>query len=157
VHYFCSGETLRFGDVSVYTVRTPHDAADGVVFIVECEGSRLGIFTDVGHPFPGFQQLVESVDGAYLECNYDPGMLESGGYSPELKARIRGKGGHLSNEDSAWLMRRCSRKPKWLAMAHLSEENNHPELAFAAQRAAVGKDYPVLLASRYTASPMMSV
>lgn len=157
VRYFNSGESLRFGDVTVHTIRTPHDAADGVVFVVECEGKRLGIFTDVGHPFASFQGLVESVDGAYLECNYDPNMLESGTYSEQLKRRIRGAGGHLSNEDAAMLMRRCRRRPAWLAMAHLSEENNHPDLAFAAQREAVGRDYPIYLAPRYACSEMMSV
>jgi phosphoribosyl 1,2-cyclic phosphodiesterase len=158
VRYFESGDVLRFGHVAVHTVRTPHDAADGVAFVVECEGRRLAILTDLGHPFAGLQDILELVDAAYLECNYDPHMLEHGSYPPPLKERIRGSGGHLSNNESAQLLRTCSRRrPKWVAVAHLSEENNRPDLAVAAQHSAVGRDYPVFHASRYRASPLMTV
>jgi len=158
VRSFRSGETLAFGDVLVYTVPTPHDAADGVAFVVECEGKRLGILTDLGHPFPGLQNLLEQVDAAFLECNYDPEMLESGRYPAHLKRRIRGVGGHLSNEESAQLLHACGRRrPRWTAVAHLSEENNRPELAVAAQHRAVGSSYPVHLASRYGCSEMFAV
>jgi phosphoribosyl 1,2-cyclic phosphodiesterase len=158
VRFFESGDVLRFENVSVHTVRTPHDAADGVAFVVECEGRRLGILTDLGHPFAGLQGILESVDAAYLECNYDSEMLESGSYSDMLKARIRGDGGHLSNEESAQLLQKCGRRrPQWLAVAHLSAENNRPELAVGAQHSAVGMDYPVFHASRYSASPLMAV
>lgn len=157
LHYFNSGDTLEFGAVKVHTVRTPHDAADGVVFIVECDGKRLGIFTDLGHPFSGLRQMLESCDGAFLECNYDPHMLEVGTYTEPLKTRIRGNGGHLSNHEAAHLLRDCSRRPQWIAMAHLSAENNHPQLALAAQRAAVGNDYPVFHAPRYACSEVLTV
>jgi len=158
VRFFESGDVLRFGHVTVYTIRTPHDAADGVAFVVECEGKRLAILTDLGHPFSGLQEILESVDAAYLECNYDPDMLETGSYPATLKARIRGDGGHLSNDESARLLRLCARRrPRWIAVAHLSQENNRPELALAAQYAAVGRDYPVFHASRYRASPLFSL
>ena len=158
VHHFRSGDALTFDGVVVHTVRTPHDAADGVVFVVEHEGKRLGILTDLGHPFFGFQGLLESLDAAYLECNYDPKLLETGSYPSDLKARIRGDGGHLSNDESADLLRTCRRRrPKWIAVAHLSEENNRPELAVEAQHTAVGRDYPVHHASRYACSALLTV
>lgn len=154
VRYFHSGETLRFGAVTVYSIPTPHDARDGVVFVIEFDGRRLGIFTDLGHRFAGLQELLESVDGAYLETNYDPDMLESGSYAWSLKQRIRGPGGHLSNAESAEMLAACQRRPQWVAVAHLSEENNRPELAINAQRKAVGDLYPVGLASRHEVSPV---
>lgn len=158
VRYFQSGDSLSFGHVVVHTLRTPHDAADGVVFVVECDGKRLGIFTDLGHPFHGLQNVLEQVDAAFLECNYDPEMLETGSYPPVLKARIRGDAGHISNDESASLLRTCGRRrPKWIAVAHLSQENNRPELAVAAQHTAVGRDYPVHHASRYECSELLSV
>lgn len=158
VRYFQSGDSLSFGHVVVRTLRTPHDAADGVVFVIECEGKRLGIFTDLGHPFHGLQDVLEQVDAAYLECNYDPEMLETGSYPPVLKARIRGDAGHISNDESASLLRTCGRRrPKWIAVAHLSQENNRPELALAAQHTAVGRDYPVYHASRYECTEFLSV
>jgi len=153
-----SGDSLSFGDVVVYAIPTPHDAVDGVAFVVECEGKRLGILTDLGHPFDGLQSVLESVDAAYLECNYDPDMLATGSYPPRVKARIRGLGGHLSNDDSAALLQACGRKrPRWIAVAHLSEENNQPELAIGAQHEAVGRHYPVHHASRYETSKLLAV
>lgn len=158
VRHFESGSTLEFGRVRVHTIRTPHDAADGVAFVVECEGRKLGILTDLGHPFPGLGLILEELDAAYLECNYDPYMLEHGTYAEPLKARIRGDGGHLSNNEAAALLKSCSRKrPRWIAVAHLSEDNNHPHLAHEAQYAAVGRSYPVFHASRYGCSPMLAV
>lgn len=157
VRYFLSGATLHFNGVSVHTIRTPHDAADGVVFIVEFEGKRLGIFTDLGHSFSGLRQLLESVDAAYLETNYDPEMLDAGPYPWHLKHRIRGPGGHLSNPESAELLRSCQRRPKWIAAAHLSGENNLPELAVETQRSAIGRTYPVHLAGRDGVSDILEL
>jgi phosphoribosyl 1,2-cyclic phosphodiesterase len=158
VQHFQSGDTVTFGGVTVYTIPTPHDAADGVAFVIECEGKRLGILTDLGHAFDGLQDVLESVDAAYLECNFDPDLLEQGAYPAKLKERIRGDGGHLSNDDSAKLLRACGRNvPRWIAVAHLSQDNNRPELAIAAQHSAVGDDFPVHHASRYGPSEMLTV
>ncbi len=156
VRYFRAGDVLRFGRVNVYTIPTPHDAADPVIFVIEHEGKRLGIFTDLGHPFTGLAGLLRSVDAAYLESNYDPHMLEHGPYSPSLKARIRGPGGHLSNVESAQTLRR-SRPARWVQLAHLSEQNNDPALALETHRRCVGTDYPFGVASRYRVSDLMSV
>ena len=156
--YFRPGESLTFGGVTVHSVPTAHDAVDGVAFVVESMGKRLGILTDLGHPFDGLQRLLESVDAAYLECNYDAEMLENGHYPLFLKRRIRGPGGHLSNNDAAELLRSCGRnRPRWIAVAHLSEDNNRPELAIAAQHDAVGKQYPVYHASRHESSELLTV
>jgi len=158
VRHFQSGDALTFGDVTVHTSPTAHDAADGVAFVVEAEGKRLGILTDLGHPYPGLQQLLESLDAAYLESNYDPEMLAAGPYPPALKARIRGLNGHLSNDDCANLLGACGRnRPHWVAVAHLSEHNNRPELAIRAQHAVVGRDYPVYHASRYDCSDLLEL
>ena len=158
VRYFRSGDTITFDDVTVHTIPTKHDAADGVGFVVECEGKRLGILTDLGHPFAGLQDVLESVDAAYLECNYDSDMLDTGPYPARLKARIRGAGGHLSNDESAMLTDACGRRrPRWIDVAHLSDENNHPDLAIRAVQRAVGHDYPVFLASRRQSSELLTL
>lgn len=158
LRYFESGDTLAFNGVSVHSIRTAHDAADGVAFVVECEGKRLAILIDLGHPFQGLQTVLESVHAAYLECNYDPDLLERGSYPPRVKARIRGPGGHLSNVESAGLLRSCGRgRPEWIAVAHLSKDNNRPELAVGAHHEAVGRDYPVYHASRYGCSELWCV
>ena len=157
LHIFKSGQTLSFGSVNVHTVRTPHDARDGVVFVVENGGKRLGIFTDLGHPFAGLAELLESVDAAYLESNYDPVMLEEGPYPPDLKARIRGPHGHLSNDESAQVLRASGRRHKWIALAHLSEQNNDPELTLQTHRAIGGPNRNLTIAGRYGVSELLRV
>ena len=105
VQHFQPGDVLRFGAVAVHTLATPHDALESVAFVVEHGDKRLGIFTDLGHPFAALEQALLGLDAAYLESNYDPEMLANGSYPPELKARIRGAGGHLSNQEAAALLR----------------------------------------------------
>lgn len=156
VRSFRAGQTLSFGDVRVHTLPTPHDAMDGVAFVVEAEGKRLGIFTDIGRPFDALRQALETVDAAYLESNYDPMMLERGAYSPALKERVRGGFGHLSNGQAAELARRHAGKARWIALSHLSGENNHPEVALSAHRAELG-DLPLFIAPRGGLSPTLEV
>lgn len=158
VRYFQAGETLTIGDVRVHTFRTPHDAADGVMFVVEHDGRRLGIFTDLGHVFPVLEELLSVVDAAYLESNYDMAMLLDGPYPYHLKVRITGGAGHLSNVDSARLVRRtAARRHAWIALAHLSEQNNRPELALAEHQTHVGRDFPFSVCSRAAVTPLLSV
>jgi phosphoribosyl 1,2-cyclic phosphodiesterase len=158
VRTFHPGVALDFGRVIVHTLPTPHDAAESVAFVIECEGRRLGILTDLGHPFAGLAGALAELDAAYLESNYDPLMLAEGSYPPELKARIRGDGGHLSNDEAAALLKRCRRRrPRWIALAHLSEHNNDPELALETHRRELGRDYPLTIASRYEVSELLPV
>ena len=158
VHQFCPGDPLVFRHVTVHTLPTRHDAVDTVAFIVECGGKRLGIFTDIGCPFDGLLRALETCDAAYLESNHDPNMLADGPYPPWLKNRIAGSGGHLSNDQAAELLRRCGRnRPAWVALAHLSDENNTPELALHTNHRAVGKAYPLSIAPRYEVSAIHEV
>ncbi len=158
VRYFRSGEPMLFDGVTVHTFRTPHDAADASMFVVEHEGKRLGVMTDLGHPFDRLARLLGEVDAAYLESNYDPAMLEEGPYPEHLKARIRGLGGHLSNADAAGLIQRCqARRPKWIALAHLSQQNNHPDTALETHRMHLGTEYPLFVAGRDGVSQVLQV
>lgn len=158
VRHFEAGESIRLNGIVVHTIPTPHDAVDTVSFIVEFDDRRLGIFTDLGHPFRMLSELLESADAAYLESNYDVGMLDEGPYPEHLKMRIAGGGGHLSNKESADVLRRSvHRRMKWIALSHLSEENNAPEIALDTHQSMVSRDLPFHLASRYAVSPMLEV
>lgn len=158
VRFFASGETVEIGSVRVHTLRTPHDAAEGVVFVVEYSGKRLGILTDLGHAFAGLGEILATLDAAYLESNYDAGMLASGPYPERLKDRITGVGGHISNAEGAALARpHVGGRLGWVALAHLSGENNRPELALRAHRSAYGPDFPVHLAGRDRESELLVV
>jgi phosphoribosyl 1,2-cyclic phosphodiesterase len=157
VRHFSSGDSLHFNGVTVHTLPTPHDAADGVAFVVEHEGRRLGILTDLGHPFDALRRLLPELDAAYIESNYDSQMLATGFYPRRLQERIRGRGGHLSNDEAAELVCGARRNLRWAALAHLSHENNHPDIAIDAHRRAVGREFPLFLASRYDVSEVLEV
>ena len=157
VRYFRSGRPLEFNGVTVHTIRTPHDAADGAAFVVEHEGRRLGILTDLGHPFRLLRALLTTLDAVYLESNYDPDLLADGPYPQPLQERIRGPHGHLSNQEAAELLRSTGRRLRWAALAHLSEQNNDPDLAFDTHHRILGRCFPLRLASRYDVSEVMEV
>ncbi len=149
VNYFQAGVPWVYRDVIVHSIRTPHDAVEGVAFVVEHGGKRLGILTDLGHVFPALRELMPTLDALYIESNYDPRMLASGPYPVRLQERIRGLGGHLSNDDAAVLLRESvGPRLQWVALAHLSEENNEPELARSTHRRIVGKSLPLAIAPR---------
>ena len=157
VRYFDAGQPLKFGHVTVHTFRTPHDAADGVCFVVEHDGKRLGIMTDLGHAFDGLAGYLAHLDACYLESNYDPVMLSTGPYPFYLQERIRGSRGHLSNIEAAQLVRTAGSHLKWVALAHLSENNNHPDVALDTHRKCVGQTFPFVLTDRYTVGEVMEL
>ena len=160
VRIFAAGDSFEVGEVRVDTVPTPHDGADGVAFAFEHGGRRLGVLTDLGHPFDALLGVLAGLDGAFLESNYDQAMLETGPYPYHLKRRIAGPGGHLSNLEAAQLLRdavEAAGRLRWACLAHLSEENNTPTLALKTSRAVLGEKLPVFAASRYEASDVFEV
>lgn len=157
VRYFAAGDRLQLDGVTVHTLPTPHDAADGVGFVVEHDNTRLGILTDLGHPFAALRECLEMLDAVYLESNYDPQMLATGRYPRYLQERIRGPRGHLSNPEAAELIRTAGRRLQWAVLAHLSEENNRPEIALETHRRHVGRTFPFHLAGRYEVSEAMEI
>ena len=158
IHHFDAGDTLRFGEVTVETVPTPHDGMDGVIFVVDDGHHRLGVCTDLGHVFDGLPALVASLDAAVLESNYEPEMLECGPYPEFLKERIRGPGGHLSNVESAELLRDAvDGRMQWVCLAHLSADNNRPDVALCTHREIFGNRLPVPVARRDRETAVLEV
>ena len=154
VHHFTPGDTLRIGDTVIETYPTPHDAKDGAVFVIEHDGVRFGLLTDLGHVFNVLPEIVASLDGVMLESNYDPEMLENGPYPPFLRKRIKGPGGHLSNIESATLLgNSANRRLRWACLAHLSEQNNTPTLALKTHKKFYDR-HPLIAASRYQPTPL---
>jgi phosphoribosyl 1,2-cyclic phosphodiesterase len=158
IQTFRSGASLKIGHLTVETVPTPHDAADGIIFVVDDGRHRLGIGTDLGHVFGDLKSLVKTSSALYLESNYDEDMLTYGPYPARLKERISGSRGHISNRDAAELVAaHASDKLQWLCLAHLSDANNTPEKALAAHRQALGDRFPIHLASRTRATDWLPV
>ena len=121
------------GDFRITPFTVPHDAREPVQYVLSRSELRLGVLTDCGMVTPLVVEMLDGVDGLVLECNHDPDMLTGSAYPAMLKRRIAGDFGHLGNGQSASLLKQmdCSRLQQLVA-AHLSEENNRPELAVAA-------------------------
>lgn len=148
VEHFVSTRPFMVGTIQVTPLATTHDAADGVAFILESSGKRLGIFSDLGSPFLGLVDALRSVDAAYIESNYDEQMLQRGSYPPVVKQRVRGPGGHLSNVEAAAVLKEADRSWRWISLAHISAHNNTVDLALEVNRAAIGSHTPVHLTYR---------
>ena len=158
LRYFAAGEKIQFGKVVVETIPTPHDGADGVVFVVDDGKHRMGILTDLGHVFPCLADVIASLDAVLLESNYDPDMLANASRPEWLKERIAGPGGHISNcEAAGLLLASASKRMKWACLGHLSQDTNTPELALETHRKILGDRLPLFLATRYEASEVMEI
>jgi phosphoribosyl 1,2-cyclic phosphodiesterase len=158
LRHFVAGEKIQFGKVTVATLSTPHDGADGVVFVVDDGKHRMGILTDLGHVFDGLGDVIASLDAVLLESNYDPAMLANAARPEWLKERISGPEGHISNFEAAeLLLASASKRLKWACLGHLSEETNTTELALATHRKILGDRLPLFLATRYEVSGVMEV
>ena len=158
LRHFRSGETVKVGKIVVETIPTPHDAEDGVVFVVDDSKHRLGILTDLGHVFDGLADVIASLDAVLLESNYDPDMLANCSRPQWLKKRISGPEGHISNFEAAALLNTAeSKRMKWACLGHLSQESNTPELALETHRKILGYRLPLFVATRYEVSEVMEI
>ncbi len=152
------GSPVEFGHVVVHTLPTPHDGADGVAFVIQDARHRVGILTDLGHVFAELPPLLDTLDAVVLESNYDPTLLAEGRYPEFLQRRIRGPGGHLSNEEAGELLRAIrGKRLQWACLAHLSADNNRPELAQATHRRMWGPRFELFVATRDHASEVLEV
>lgn len=131
-----------------------HDAADPHSFLVEYEGIRVGVFTDIGVACENVTDHFRLCHAAFLESNYDEDMLENGKYPWFLKNRIRGGFGHLSNRQALEIFK--LHRPKFMShilLSHLSKDNNDPEMVKQLfEQNCMGTH--VVVASRFNATPV---
>lgn len=148
VEYFEAGRPFAIGDITVSPFTIPHDAADPVGFVFASEGVRMAFATDLGYIAPNVKAQLRGVDLLLLESNHDLEMLRDGPYPWSVKQRVLSRVGHLSNDAAAeFLSSGYDGQAAYVILAHLSENNNLPELArVAAERALEGR--ASLLANR---------
>lgn len=128
--YVEKGVTYEIGDFHVTPFDVPHDSTDNAGYVIEHDGIVFTLLTDVGHVTDEMKQIVRNTDYLVVEANYDPQMLETGPYPRYLKERITCGTGHMSNYICASLLvDNYTSRLKHVWLCHLSEENNHPELA----------------------------
>src|SRR5215813_738313 len=134
------GVPFEVRDVEIYPFRIPHDATEPVAFSIRCGGVKITQVTDIGY-IP--DDVAEQLRGSHvliLESNHDLEMLRVGPYPWNLKQRLMGRYGHLSNTAVArFIQEQFDGNASHLLLAHLSERNNHPELARQEALKALGR------------------
>ncbi|WP_022777269.1 MBL fold metallo-hydrolase [Butyrivibrio sp. AE3009] len=155
---------VSVGDMIIDPMTISHDALDPCGYRVYCQGKKVGVATDLGCYTEYTVDCLTDCDALLLEANHDVRMLQTGPYPYQLKRRILGDKGHLSNEKSGELLcRLLNDKMKGIFLGHLSQENNLPELAYETVRVEIemgdtpyrGNDFPLIVASRSELSPIL--
>ncbi len=133
IEIFDCHRRFAIGAIEIEPYTVPHDAREPAQFVFSDGAARLGLLTDAGSLTAHMQAVLSGLDALVLECNHDLDMLWNGNYPQHLKERIAGKFGHLDNATAAQLLQSvdCGGL-KHVIAAHLSEQNNTPELAGAA-------------------------
>jgi phosphoribosyl 1,2-cyclic phosphodiesterase len=137
--HFSAGRGFRVGDIEVMPFTIPHDAADPVAFTFRAEGIKVGFATDLGYMPVSVRNHLRGCTVLVTESNHDVEMLRAGPYPWSVKQRVMSRVGHLSNDALAeFLSSDYDGGAEYLVLAHLSEQNNHPEIARAAAEHALG-------------------
>lgn len=161
VEHFRAGIPFEVGDISVTPFTIPHDAADPVGFVLQAEGTRIVVATDLGYLAPNVRMHLRGADVLILESNHDVEMLRDGPYPWVVKQRVLSRVGHLSNDTvGEYLASEYDGSARYVVLAHISQSNNLPELArSSAERALDGKmnliGNRILLASQH--QPLESI
>ncbi|MHB1183902.1 MAG: MBL fold metallo-hydrolase [Desulfobulbia bacterium] len=133
---FVTGETFVFQDFQIHPYAISHDTADPVGFLLNNGRALMGYCTDTGVVSKLMHHRLSNCHGLVLECNHDPELLRNGPYPPSLQQRVRGKSGHLANEDAAGFLSDILHDGlEHVVLSHLSETNNRPHLAENAMNA----------------------
>lgn len=156
---FTCGRAFSIGSLAVHPFTTSHDAEDPAGFTISCSGAKVGLATDLGIITAVVQEHLKACDILILEANHDARMLIDGPYPWPLKQRIRGRSGHLSNDDAAALLQILRHdRLAHVILAHLSEENNTPEIAMQTVKAVLnGVRAKLHVASQAAGSRVLTV
>lgn len=130
---FETGEMFFIGDIMIKTFHVSHDAAEPVGYTFSSGGKQISIVTDTGCMSEEIISEIKEADILILEANHDVDMLKVGRYPWFLKQRVLGEEGHLSNEAAGEAILRLlseNGKERCVLLAHLSRENNFPEMAY---------------------------
>lgn len=130
-HQFPTQAAWQIGAFTFMPYRVPHDADATYGFLIQADGCRVALFTDLGTGADTLAPVIASADLVIVEANHDREMLTNGSYPWWLKSRIGGKNGHLSNDQCADLLVRAlaDDRPREVWLAHLSAQNNTPQRA----------------------------
>ena len=157
-----TGQRLSINDLTVETFTKCHDAVDPFGLVFSFDGARMGLVTDLGRSTRLVADRLKKCSALIVEFNHDPEMLDEGPYPLELKRRIKGADGHLSNKQAGELVREVYHdRLNYLALAHLSNTNNNPEKAHREATNAIGhtgiNGTNILICEQDTPSPLIQL
>lgn len=157
VHPFVAYEPVQVGALTIRAFPKLHDAAEPHSFVVHNHEIKVGVFTDIGRCCAEVVSHFKQCHAAFLEANYDEGMLERGSYPYHLKNRIRSGRGHLSNREALDLFT-LHRPPfmSHLLLSHLSKNNNSPALVQNLFDAHAGHTH-IAIAGRFAETPVYTI
>lgn len=142
--YFSSGSTFSVGDLEILAFEVSHDATEPVGFRFSARGVQGALATDLGELTPKVTQHLSACDWLALESNHDVEMLKIGPYPLPLKQRVLSNQGHLSNQElSRFLSSSFDGRAAHLFLAHLSRQNNHPQVALDSASRALAEHCPL--------------
>ena len=134
LHSFCEFETgvaFYFQELAIHPFSVSHDTSDPVGFVITDGHYSVGYCTDTGRITRLMQHRLAGCDGLVLESNHDPQLLKNGPYPPYLKQRVQSKNGHLANHEAAAFLKDLLHDAlHHVVLAHISETNNQPQLAY---------------------------
>jgi phosphoribosyl 1,2-cyclic phosphodiesterase len=135
------GVAIDLGELQIMPFTVPHDAREPLQLTCTDGAVRFGVLTDLGHATTHVLEQLAGCHALLLECNHDADLLASSAYPKFLKQRVGGRLGHLSNQDAAEIARAvCHAGLQHIIAAHLSLQNNRPDLARLALSQAVGRE-----------------
>ena len=133
--------SVEIGDMVVKSFPTPHDSEFSVGYTIQIGDKMIGYATDIGYITSEIKDALTGCESVVLECNHDEEMLMNGPYPYDLKLRIKSNRGHLSNSACAdFASDLCFVGTKNILLAHISEENNDPTLAYDTVWSAIADD-----------------
>ena len=135
---FKTNENFNIKDIGIHPINTFHDALEPVGYILYCGNNKISIITDTGWVNDKIKNEIKNSNLYFLESNHDLKMLREGSYPWELKKRIMSTHGHLSNDDAGMVLSDVlSGNNEIVVLAHLSQDNNLPELAYNTVRLSI--------------------
>ena len=140
IRHFNAGQCFSIGDIKFDPFSVPHDAADPVGFSIQYNNCRVGIALDLGYVTHLVREKLRYSHMVILESNYEPELLRTGHYPWYLKQRLQGRHGHLSNKEATKLLAELIHPElEHIILAHLSQTNNHPQVAYKQAQAMLAK------------------
>ena len=165
-----AGKAFTVGDITVKPFAISHDAAEPIGYSIYAQGGSISIVTDTGVVTEEIHNEIKKADILVLEANHDVHTLQFCRYPYNVKRRILGEFGHLSNDAAAEELCRiytepgCETKHRQVILAHLSKENNFPEMAYQTvrntledSRIYIGRDLSLHIIERDKISPVFTI